>query len=202
MPRRFKLICAFKEGGVCIIWLTGVWKAPNYLQVFQFYFAWTDVLGYMLEVSTPYGVQVLKTGKSVPRAWRWSWALGTQAPAILANWGSEPLLSLGCCLWLFSLVTGSLLSCFAEFFLDNFFLAEALHYCWNWKSLFLFPSACGSNRCKQVMTTCFRCSARAVSMKRVPELSFCYSQRLTQKFVNFFSRVVNFNPLWKKAKQN
>lgn len=149
MPRRFKLICAFKEGGVCIIWLTGVWKAPNYLQVFQFYFAWTDVLGYMLEVSTPYGVQVLKTGKSVPRAWRWSWALGTQAPAILANWGSEPLLSLGCCLWLFSLVTGSLLSCFAEFFLDNFFWQKHFIIAETESPYFCFPqpvAATGANR--------------------------------------------------------
>lgn len=57
-----------KRGGVSVIWFTGVWKAPNYLQVFQFYFACTDVLGYVLEVSTPYGVQVFKIGKSVPRA--------------------------------------------------------------------------------------------------------------------------------------
>lgn len=46
---------------------SGVWKAPNYLQVFQFYFAYTDVLGYMLEVSTPYGVQVFKIGVSQER---------------------------------------------------------------------------------------------------------------------------------------
>ena len=104
---------------MCVIWLTGVWKAPNYLQVFQFYFAWTDVLGYMLEVSTPYGVQVFKTGKYVPGARGWSPAVGTLDPPALADWRSEPLLSLGCCCWLFFLVTSSLLSCFAEFFLDG-----------------------------------------------------------------------------------
>lgn len=64
---------------------SGVWKAPNYLQVFQFYFAYTDVLGYMLEVSTPYGVQVFKIGKSVPRARGWGSDLGTRAPAVLTN---------------------------------------------------------------------------------------------------------------------
>lgn len=40
-------LCFKRRGGVCVIWLTGVWKAPNYLQVFPFYFARTDVLGYM-----------------------------------------------------------------------------------------------------------------------------------------------------------
>ena len=104
---------------MCIIWLTGVWKAPNYLQVFQFYFAWTDVLGYILEVSTPYGVQVFKTGKCVPGARGRSRTVGTRAPLVLPDWRSEPLLSLGCCYWLFALVTGSLLSCSAEFFLDS-----------------------------------------------------------------------------------
>ena len=73
----------------------------------------------MLEVSTPYGVQVLKTGKCVPGARGWSRTVGKWAPLVLADWRSEPLLSLGCCYWVFSLVTGSLLSCFAEFFLDS-----------------------------------------------------------------------------------
>lgn len=79
------------KSGRSVIRLTGVWKAPNYLQVFQFYFAYTAVLGYVLEVSTPYGVQVFKIGKSVPRARGWSWALGVWAPAVLTNWGSRPL---------------------------------------------------------------------------------------------------------------
>lgn len=56
------------RGGLTLVGLTGVWKLPNYLQVFLFYFALTDVLGYMLEASTPYGVQVFKIGKRVPRA--------------------------------------------------------------------------------------------------------------------------------------
>lgn len=86
---------------------------------FQFYFAWTDVLGYILEVSTPYGVQVFKTGKCVPGARGWSRTVGTRAPLVLPDWRSEPLLSLGCCYWLFALVTGSLLFCSAEFFLDS-----------------------------------------------------------------------------------
>lgn len=117
-----------------VIWLTGVWKAPNYLQVFRFYSACTDVLGYVLEVSTPYGVQVFKIGKSVPRATGWSCAPGTGAPAALADWGSGPLSSLGCCHWLFALVTGSSLACFAEFLLYNV-LAQTLHSSWTLMSL-------------------------------------------------------------------
>lgn len=120
MPRRFKLICALKEREEWVLSDSGVWKAPNYLQVFQFYFAYTDVLGYMLEVSTPYGVQVFKIGKSVPRARGWGSDLGTRAPAVLTNWDSGPLSSLGCCHW-FSLVTGSSLFCFAKFLLYNVF---------------------------------------------------------------------------------
>lgn len=59
-------LCFEGRGGVPVVGLTGVWKPPNYLQVFLFYFILTDVLGYMLEASTPYGVQVFKIGKRAP----------------------------------------------------------------------------------------------------------------------------------------
>lgn len=61
-------LCFEGRVGVPGVGLTGVWKPPNYLQVFLFYFVLTDVLGYMLEASTPYSVQVFKIGKRAPRA--------------------------------------------------------------------------------------------------------------------------------------
>jgi hypothetical protein len=61
-------LCFGRRGGSTVVGLTGVWKLPNYLQVFLFYLALTDVSGYMLDASAPYGVQVFKIGKSVPRA--------------------------------------------------------------------------------------------------------------------------------------
>lgn len=52
---------------------------------FPFLLCSNRCLGLYVEVSTPHGVQVFKIGKRVPRARRWSSALGTRAPAVLAN---------------------------------------------------------------------------------------------------------------------
>lgn len=78
-------LCFEGRGGLPGFGLTGVWKTPNYLQVFLFYFILTDVLGYMLEASTPYGVQVFKIGKRAPRAKGRCRVLGSHPGAVIVN---------------------------------------------------------------------------------------------------------------------
>lgn len=78
-------LCFEGRGGLPVVGLTGVWKPPNYLQVFLFYFVLTDVLGYMLEASTPYDVQMFKIGKRAPRAKGRCRVFGSHPGAVIAS---------------------------------------------------------------------------------------------------------------------
>lgn len=178
---------------MCVIWLTGVWKAPNYLQVFQFLLCLNRCLGLYVEVSTPYGVQVFKIGKRVPWARGWSSAFGTGASAVLANWGSD--------LFFVSTLLSPII--FSGHWILTFLLCGVLVVRWFWhrhsvipepyRSLFLFQSlpACGGDECQQAMTTCFRCSAPAASVKRAAQI-----------LVSFPSQSVRLLSSVRKAKQN
>lgn len=135
MPRRFKLICAFKEGEECVLSDSQVFgRLQITFRFFSLNFARTDVLGYMWKYPVLMVSKCLKLERGSPGARRWSWALGTRAPAVLANYGSG--LSCLCAavtdyfLWPLDPHFPALPSSYC-----TRFLAQTLHYSGTWMSL-------------------------------------------------------------------
>lgn len=135
MPRRFKLICAFKEGEECVLSDSQVFgRLQITFRFFSLNFARTDVLGYMWKYPVLMVSKCLKLERGSPGARRWSWALGTWAPAVLANYGSG--LSRLCAavtdyfLWPLDPHFPALPSSYC-----TRFLAQTLHYSGTWMSL-------------------------------------------------------------------
>lgn len=189
MPRRLELICAFKDWEECALSDSQVFGR---LQITFRFFSFTllEQMSWVICWKSP----LLMVSKCLKLA-----SVSQEQGGGVELLAREPLSSLP----IDTLSLSRLWAAAADYFLWSLapyfpasqssswtvFLAQTLCYCWTIKSLVLFLSlsACGSNRCIQVMNTRSRCSAGAVSVKWAPEIAFCRSQRLAQKSVSFLS---------------